>query len=811
MNFVHQIVSGCRVMILAALPLVAGSGQTLAQVDRDLGAYLDQARQQIESTTLSLADRAQVALEAASVLDQAARNASRMDQRRSTWSHAVALLDDFVTNNPNFSMAPAFELRSAIYQWAIARTWLDMLDSDPDHEEARTEARTHLKEAISRLELLVTGSPRDRNAAEEDAFAQNVRYRLALALADRADLLETEVPGEAAGDRQRALLSLEPIPSEPSLSGHAELLRARLLLALNRLEAAETALEAAELANPAPDPNGLIDARVNLLERHREFEKALRAIEAAEISPPRQDLLAVRLRLKQWLNLFPGEQRNAVESDIYERIGRLRDEGHPEARPALLALNETFSRPNALRLDPKAWQLLSEASLMRGDFEHAIALMLEGADRIQSTQGPDQPWIMRFRAGAIAYQAEDYVRADSILSDLLQHADLANNPSIVTLLPKASLLHALALGQLAASTGAGARASTAYEQALVDHLDWFPEDPTSGEMRWALAAIRHDSGDLDEAVALWSAIPLNDPRRLEARLLAAESLQVILKAKLEEGDTREARQTLVKVRETFNTFRAETEKPSERLEIDLARVRLELTPGLGDPAQALEVCEQVQRTSVSADQRDQARRLRILALALLGRYPDAERSAREEVQQAAPTDLLKLAARLDEASESIESISAKRRLGYLIRLLAEGALEEPERLTQSERLEALIRQTRGLMAIGDLDNARRFLARQNIDPQGLESELLNQLAAAQSELGFHELAVEGYRQLTKRLSTGSRPWLDARYGLALSQYRAGETDQARRLLEATATLYPDLGGGELKEKYLRFRRRIEQR
>ena len=52
------------------------------------------------------------------------------------------------------------------------------------------------------------------------------------------------------------------------------------------------------------------------------------------------------------------------------------------------------------------------------------------------------------------------------------------------------------------------------------------------------------------------------------------------------------------------------------------------------------------------------------------------------------------------------------------------------------------------------------------------------------------------------------PWFEARYGLALAYYRSQRAREAAKLIDATAILHPDLGGGELRDKFLRLRQRI---
>ena len=71
------------------------------------------------------------------------------------------------------------------------------------------------------------------------------------------------------------------------------------------------------------------------------------------------------------------------------------------------------------------------------------------------------------------------------------------------------------------------------------------------------------------------------------------------------------------------------------------------------------------------------------------------------------------------------------------------------------------------------------------------------------------MAVDVQRLRAKITPTGSLPWFDARYGLALAYYRSGKPKESLHLIEATSILHPDLGGGDLREKFLRLRQRIK--
>src|SRR5207302_1526182 len=115
------------------------------------------------------------------------------------------------------------------------------------------------------------------------------------------------------------------------------------------------------------------------------------------------------------------------------------------------------------------------------------------------------------------------------------------------------------------------------------------------------------------------------------------------------------------------------------------------------------------------------------------------------------------------------------------------------------------RFARALLFSGDDSSARRALGSWTA-PAGaapMADDLLRDLAETYTRLEAYELAVDVQRLRSRHAATGSVPWFDARYGLALAYFRAGKQKEALHLIDATAILHPDLGGGELRDRFIR--------
>jgi hypothetical protein len=143
-----------------------------------------------------------------------------------------------------------------------------------------------------------------------------------------------------------------------------------------------------------------------------------------------------------------------------------------------------------------------------------------------------------------------------------------------------------------------------------------------------------------------------------------------------------------------------------------------------------------------------------------------------------------------------------------MRILLRPVLERPQALTAERRCEAQLRQTRALLFNGDDEAARRSVASWGELPTHAGDRILRDLADTYVRLDAFELALDVQRLRMRRSPLGSPRWLEARYGLALANYRSGKAQEARKLIDATAILHPELGGGALRAKFEHLRRRI---
>ena len=273
--------------------------------------------------------------------------------------------------------------------------------------------------------------------------------------------------------------------------------------------------------------------------------------------------------------------------------------------------------------------------------------------------------------------------------------------------PLAGSLRALARGRALALKMPGATLKD-YLAALEYQIHEFPGDPTASEARWLLGKARLAIGDRSAAKRLWDAIPQGHARWLESRIAIANEMQDELDNQRLSGDQTQAHELFADARKLLTTSLEAARTSSEKEEINLLLARLQLTPGVGHPEEALRRVEVVRASADGSEVRGQAGRLRLVAMAELNRFVEAEKIAREAVQKANPSEAIETARLLDHSISETDSDLRMRRTGLIIRVLVARSLERPDGLTPAQRTEARIRLSRALLLSGDdIGRARR--------------------------------------------------------------------------------------------------------
>ena len=131
-----------------------------------------------------------------------------------------------------------------------------------------------------------------------------------------------------------------------------------------------------------------------------------------------------------------------------------------------------------------------------------------------------------------------------------------------------------------------------------------------------------------------------------------------------------------------------------------------------------------------------------------------------------------------------------------------------DEIPAADRDQVRLQHARALLFSGDPPASRREVIAWGGPKDPDDPELLRDLADLYLRLEAFGLVIDVERLRAGRLATGSLPWLEARYGLALAYYRSDRVKEARQVIDATAILHPELGGGELRGRFERLRQKL---
>lgn len=588
------------------------------------------------------------------------------------------------------------------------------------------------------------------------------------------------------------------------LEALASVEKARILLELGRPDEAQAQIDEVMKKIPDFDTKELLETRTGILLARKRFDEAEAVLDGLPDSPGIHRL-RLDLALARWEEARAGEDseaQRAAETAAFSELRGLQKQGGDEAVEALLRLSDRLTKPSP-DLPAEDFDLLAQGRLRWGRPEEASRLEVRASESARDRGDDREAADYRLRAAGILLRADHRVQARHLFDQVVEDESAGEARA------KAALLSALSLRK---DRGQAPRPDDekAYASALGRVAERFPRTREAGEALWLLGLARQRADDVSGALALWERIEEAHPRWLEAQL-ATVSLQTDETAlSLAEGDGRSAEQKRRKVRQALDRVEAKVSTDAGRADLALARARLETLPTLGDPKRAVDQIDRLLTQPLNSARRGRAERLRVLALLELGRSVEAMRETRSLLETSSPADLLELARKLDRAAVSAPSDLLSRRFGEVLRLVASQLVGHPGGLSPRQRAEARLRLLRGQVFHGDSGAAREGLKGWPEALDELAPENHAELADLAIDAGDPKRALSINRAMARRHPSGSKPWFQARLGEAEALLELGETEKARRLLEATRTLHPEFGGERLRREYERLRERLER-
>ena len=755
----------------------------------------DQPAQAQREPTLTTEEKVRRVLDAATALDEQAQRAKSVAQSRAKWLEAARLLDDFLADHEALPAASSLRFQAAVYLWARARALLDRVDLLAATDPERIEVAGGLDDVIGRLRRIIPPPP-----GAGDPLARNIRFRLAQALADRARLY-TETDAARIQTEKEAQGLLDRSLTASRLQVFARLLHAELANRLGEFGPAQIEIEElAKLKEPSPVVP-LTDARITALAGRGQFTEANQIADASAVAPDQKTLWKLRVALARRKQATVGRDREATEAAIFGAAQALKSGTSPEAARGLMELARGIDQPAAAS-PTEWWDLLADGQLLLRDPARAARLAARGVDQVAPGPG-DRAASLRYKVGACWFQAANYPEAIAALSQVVDDATAPRS-----LRAKAGMLRVLSQGRALAEQRPGTSRAD-YLAALETQLRAFGDDPSSGEARWLLGKVRQLSGRREEAITLWAGITHGQPRWLEAQTTAADLAIGAIEDQWVNRDSQAIEPRVIAARKLIRAGLDQAIEGDEVVSLGSRLARLESIPGVGEPAEAVTLFDRLLRAPASADQHQQARLGRMVAFAEQNRFADAEIVARTEVRTATLDTILPAVRLLDQWATLTTGDLIRKRTGELMRILLGPWIDPPDRAPVSHRDEVILRYARALLLSGNTLAGKREIARwggptSQIDDPGL----LRDLGDTYLRLEAYALAADAERLRAKSLAPATPGWFDARYQQALALYRSNQVKEARKIIDATSILHPDLGGGETRIKFERLSQKI---
>ncbi len=600
---------------------------------------------------------------------------------------------------------------------------------------------------------------------------------------------------------------LEQPETAQGLAGYWHLLKADLWLRSGKPGETRRELDEAVKAQPIPPEAETLAVRVPLLIDQQQFAEAMQAIDGSHLDASVKGLWRVRVRLAELARAPEGDEARRIHAELFRQIRAFQGRQAAESRLALLEVARAGVEPGAGE-PPDAWDALADAYQAAGDLAKAAGASARAADISQTAGKAAAAAGYRLRAGAFFFQAGQFADADAALSRV------ADDPAAGAIRPRAGMLRALARGRAVAAHQPGASIA-AYAESLERQIRDFPADPATSEARWLLGELAGSSDSVrGRARGLWVSIPAGSPRWLDARLAIAAMDRDDLDRQLINPEPRGLAQSFAAADRFLIESNDQARSEDVTARLLLARARLHLVPTAGRPEVARNLCDRVARLPVTPGILYRARLLRMIAMVELGRYLEAEREAQTHADWDLPSDrddLFDAIRLLDQGATIASTDLRQRRFGLVLKLMLDSVLTLDHKFSTSEMAELKMRMTRALLFVGDDREARRSLTSWKGTPDPTSDRLLRDLGDTYSRLEAYSLDIDVQRLRLKNSGVGSMAWFDARYALALAYYHTGQYKQAAQLIDATAILHPELGGGELHEKFIRLRQRLGEK
>jgi len=388
--------------------------------------------------------------------------------------------------------------------------------------------------------------------------------------------------------------------------------------------------------------------------------------------------------------------------------------------------------------------------------------------------------------------------------------------------PQAHLLATYCLGRLYDEKKTQPRRES-YTEALDHHIKVFPNDATVNDARFLKAQLEEQRLQATQALPLYLQVDSSHKRALEAVDGAARCYETIQRRMIEKRlPTTEFEQQAI---EQLTRFLHAAGTPTEDWNVTHADIAMRLAAILlsaGGSRRSADADRWLERIDAfvarkdlkptDADMISNLRQrlgpLRVVTLAAQGKIADAQSLLKPYT--ASPAELLMIVERLTPFVDTAKG-NAQVQLAMLQLDVSERLEPQRSQLSPAEGEHFDRCYLKACLSAGQQSKALET-GRRQIDQVAKDADRLRELARLFSESSNRDalqLAKQSWRRVEGLTKAGSPEWMQARLSVLQCCVRSGELDEGRKLLQVTKALYPDLGGGTLKDEYAAVERDLK--
>jgi len=856
--------------VLLAVKGWAGAEQVYYPREREDRIFLEELRERsffnlarrycaerLERNDLPLAERAILTSELIVTLDEWSMKTEDPAKRESYRCEAVAVAEDFCQRFPNTDWRLLVSFTDLKYRVAVARglreeaELVEGRDQPSPGHSALERVREVLRQALNAMKQLdadlqeVLRRPRNRVEKDDDprfteqqwlSLEKHLQFEQARAFAELARTYpansEDHVAGMVEAAKRFEVLSQLPLDHPlgvPSRLGLVEIRRE-----LGDLAGASRILE--EL----PEEKLAVDDRFSL--RSERIRIALAGGESKALdqllamgrqiegrTAPELDYAFLQVYLEKWKNARKGQpdEGNTWEARIREIVNGLRQNDPTEwaRRAELLVTQQIAMGVDEQDIDMNVY--VAENAYRAKRWDDAVAAF-DRARKVAEQQGDLARGLqLGLAAAAIEHERSRHREAWQRYHDLCERFSDRSEAE------DAAQLAAFHAGQLAKENPS--EFLSVYQQELESFLQHWPQSPFACEASFFLGRLHAHSGRWSDAVdrflqslELWllSAAASEQQAPAEGKKVAPYSVNLTLE-ELEKTIS----QMLLEISNRFDatgktrdfarrlkTWAEEIQKQNRdqnwSLKAASLSARLLLWRG-GDPGEANAVLvdflpkpfDSVRAIDVTL--RTDLLALKLECLAWLGQTADAD----EIIRLAREIPLSTRLAILQDVDKSLmdRPLAVRKRLASSFVVVFEDVPQEWSAIDPRLRQELGLAYAHLLIAAERESESLGWLRQMATEfPQTVDiQEEFALLLARQSDVKLRQESLERFRAIAQGVPEGSPRWFRAKYMTAWLHAQLGNSGQALDMIRVLETIHPDLGGDELRDRFLRLKKVCE--